>query len=356
MESSLLYNLTYPELKVAEALPLERCEIIARLANLRLQLNQSNCPGKLLIQTLDRRGFDVEQYRQYLKAALSTKIVKTFYKPSLKIAVLIANERYQHLSRLATPSIDCDSLGNHLKDLGFIVVTIKNTRSTDLKEILEDIFTLIAENSYCFIFYAGHGCEICNTKCTLGVDCPESDITEDHCVTENFILNAVAKCKPELCVLIMDMCRINLERASNPQIYESILSVPPATIHRNLLISYSTQSSSSAYEIVEIEATHTLDNNVTYEIQTGDTDRIIPNASQYVNALCTRLADEGDVSAMLDKVHADVEHAMKQQRPIKVQCGTDKRSLYDPPTGDAATILSKLREVGNNWRDHYNVF
>lgn len=30
---------------------------------------------------------------------------------------------------------------------------------------------------------------------------------------------------------------------------------------------------------------------------------------------------------------SDVEKSMREQRPIKVQCGTDKRSLYDPVTG-----------------------
>ncbi|XP_049881072.1 mucosa-associated lymphoid tissue lymphoma translocation protein 1 homolog isoform X2 [Pectinophora gossypiella] len=292
MEPCLLQDLPYLEYKEAEALPLERCEIIARLANLKL----------------------------------------------------------------ATPSIDCATLGHCLKNLGFIVVTIKNSRSMDLMSMLEKTFELIPENSYGFIFYAGHGCEICNTKCMLGIDCPSENMKEEHCITENAMLNAVVKCKPELCVLIMDMCCINLDRITNPEIYTSILYTQPTNIHRNLLIAYATQPSAAAYELVEIECSMTIDNDVTYEMKTGDTDRIVPNASQYVNALCNRLEDDLDVSTLLDKVHADVEKSMKKQRPIKVQCGTDKRSLYDPATGDAGSILNKLKDVEKDWKEFYNAF
>lgn len=56
--------------------------------------------------------------------------------------------------------------------------------------------------------------------------------------------------------------------------------------------------------MIELETSTTIDNEVTYEIKTGDTDRIMPMASQYVNALYTRLEEDLDVSSLLDMVHA----------------------------------------------------
>lgn len=56
--------------------------------------------------------------------------------------------------------------------------------------------------------------------------------------------------------------------------------------------------------MIELETSTTIDNEVTYEIKTGDTDRIMPMASQYVNALYTRLEEDLDVSCLLDMVHA----------------------------------------------------
>lgn len=141
-------------------------------------------------------------------------------------------------------------MASNLRNLGFIVVIIKNTKSATLKEILSCIISKIYEESYCklfckiynslkvfksiyyfyilylynihiklciyfftgLVFYAGHGCELLNTKCILGTDCPVENIDFSHCVTENWILREIAKCKPELCLFIMDMCRINLDR------------------------------------------------------------------------------------------------------------------------------------------------
>lgn len=56
--------------------------------------------------------------------------------------------------------------------------------------------------------------------------------------------------------------------------------------------------------MIELETSRTIDNEVTYEIKTGDTDRIMPMASQYINALYTRLEEDLDVSSLLDMVHA----------------------------------------------------
>ncbi|KAI8423648.1 hypothetical protein MSG28_012702 [Choristoneura fumiferana] len=354
---SLLQQIPFSEYKkVIGALTTEQCEVVAKLAHLDIHFDQAKIPGEELLKSLDRNGCTVQKYREFLNKALSTKLIRTYYRPETKVAILIANEKYHHLSKLVTPSIDCDLLASSFKHLGFIVVTIKNTTSNDLKEILAKVFDLIPENSYCFVFYAGHGCELCNTKCMLGIDCPAEDIQLSHCITENYVLREANKCKPDLSVLIMDMCRLCLNRGANPQIFSAISDVEEYSIHKNSLIAYSTQSSQAAYEVLQIECSHTIDNNVTYELKPGDTDKIVPRGSQYVNALCTRLEDGLDVSALLDKVHEDVENSMKRQRPIKLQCGVAKRSLYDPARGDVEDVLNKIQELCKAYEGYCSVF
>ncbi|CAH2098299.1 unnamed protein product [Euphydryas editha] len=353
---SLLQNLPYKEYKYASTLSTEKCEIIAKLAELKISFSESKKPGELLIKHLDRHGCSLQQYRSLINTALNTKTIITYYQPFSKVAVLIANEKYEHLSKLATPSIDCDSLACNLRNLGFITITVRNTKSSSLKDILQNIFQAIPEDSYCFIFYAGHGCELCNTKCILGIDCPTENIEYSHCITENWLLREVEKCKPETCILIMDMCRINLDRSTNSKIYSSMVDLENYSIYNNLFISYSTQSSQAAYEVLQIECSTTIDNILTYELKTGDTEKIVPGTSQYVNALCTRLVDNFDISTLLDKVHADVENSIKKQRPIKVQCGVAKRSLYDPVKGDTKELLTKLRDVLQNYKESCAVF
>jgi hypothetical protein len=82
-----------------------------------------------------------------------------------------------------------------------------------------------------------------------------------------------------------------------------MLNVEQYSIHSNLLLAYSTQSSELAYEVLEIESSITMDENETYELKTGDTDKILPGSSLYVNALCTRLSDNLDIWSLIDKVH-----------------------------------------------------
>lgn len=78
------------------------------------------------------------------------------------------------------------------------------------------------------------------------------------------------------------------------------------SIHKNLLISYSAQSSQSAYEVLQIECTTTmeLENDVTYELKTTDLDKIVPGSSQYAQVLGEMLGEMVDISSILDKVHA----------------------------------------------------
>ncbi|XP_050680548.1 uncharacterized protein LOC126976310 isoform X1 [Leptidea sinapis] len=336
---SLLQNMSYQEFEYASSLPKSQCELIAKLADVELVFNVTKKPGEVLLKYLDRRGYSIVQYKQFLKVAT----ISTFYKPQSKVALLIANDKYEHLSKLATPTVDCETLQSKLTSLGFITVYINNVSAEDLKKQISKVLQQIPEDSYCFIFYAGHGCEICNTKCILGIDCPTDSILPIHCITENWLLQEVSKCKPELCVLIMDMCRNILNREENKELYNSILNIEDCIIHSNLLIAYSTQSSKSSYEVLQIECSHTIDMDETYELKTGDLEKIIPSSSQYVNALCSRIFDNVDVSALLDKVHEDLENCRKKQRPIKVQCGVAKRSLYDPVKGDTAVLLAKLR-------------
>ncbi|XP_045506924.1 uncharacterized protein LOC123703088 [Colias croceus] len=353
---SLLQNLTYQEQQYSLTLSKEQCDIIAKLANVTITYNDKKKPGECLLKYLDRKGLTVEQYRQLLATSLNTKTIFTYYKPQSKVAILIANDKYEYLSKLVTPSIDCESLGSNLRNLGFITVSIRNTNSADLKNNITKVIEMIPEDSYCFIFYAGHGCEICNTKCLMGIDCPIENITFDHCITENWLLREVSMCKPDLCVLIMDMCRICLDRDTNPEIFKGIYNIEEYTLDSNLIIGYSTQSSKAAYEVLQIECSTTIDNSVTYELKTGDTEKIVPGSSQYVNALCSRLTENYDVSTLLDKVHADVESCMKKQRPIKLQCGSSKRSLYDPVKDNTTQLLGKIRSACKEFHDHCDVF
>ncbi|CAG9122238.1 unnamed protein product [Plutella xylostella] len=347
---SLLQTLPYKDYERALKFTKEQCEIIAKVADLRnISFLDAGKPGEMLMKQLDRQGYSANQYKQILNSAFITRKA-TFYKPQAKVAILIGNEQYIHLAKLATPATDCDHLGTKLKTLGFTVITLKNITSGVLKNVLVHLLEVVPNDSYCLVFYAGHGCEICNTKCLLSIDCPSENIQPQHFITENFLLNQVAKCKPDLCVLLMDMCRVNLDRNNNQNLFAQLLTTEDYSIHKNLLVGYSTLADHAAYEVVQIELSHSVDSKLTYELKTGD--QVIHGASQYASALCDHIEDDCDVASLIDKVHGDVENSAKKQRPIKLQCGVAKRSLHDPATGDSNLLLKNLQKVVKQLNDN----
>lgn len=107
---------------------------------------------------------------------------------------------------------------------------------------------------------------------------------------------------------------------SNPKLFASVPDTVDYTTHSNLLLAYSTQSSHAAYEVLQIECSTTIDDNVTYELKTGDSARIVPGSSQYVNALCTRLGDDLDVSSLLDKVHGGMSYIFARINIFQMFC------------------------------------
>lgn len=341
---SLLENLSYKESQAALSLTSDECDSVASLANLRdVKYKGQPKPGQKLLNDLNRRGFSANQYRQYIKTVLRSQR-KYHYRPKTKIAILIGNNNYKNLSNLATPSTDCDMLANSLRSLGFIAITIKNVKTDILKRVLDKIFNCIPNDSYCFVFYAGHGFELCNIKYLLCTDSPNANLVSEECICENYVLSCVAKCKPELCVFIMDMCRLPLNRESNPKLYSVVPTLPEYKIDNNLYIVHTTQSEMSAYEMVQIECSQTVD-NMSYVLKTGDSKFVVLGTSQYVAALCTHLEDDFEVSLMLDKVHEDLENAPRKQIPIKLQSGVAKRSLHDLPSGNITSLLKKLKEI-----------
>lgn len=112
-------------------------------------------PGEMLMKQLDRQGYSANQYKQILNSAFITRKA-TFYKPQAKVAILIGNEQYIHLAKLATPATDCDHLGRKLKTLGFTVITLKNITSGVLKNVLVHLLEVVPNDSYCkyYVLYS----------------------------------------------------------------------------------------------------------------------------------------------------------------------------------------------------------
>lgn len=123
-----------------------------------------------------------------------------------KVALLIANDNYQHLEPLCTPVNDVKELAVILKTLGFKTLCFRNLNLHEM-EIVINLFTkMVTKGAYAIFYYAGHGFEYWD-RYMLPTDCPEvTKYMKKDAVSESQILSLVLEKQPVMCLMLLDMC------------------------------------------------------------------------------------------------------------------------------------------------------
>jgi hypothetical protein len=103
-----------------------------------------------LIDVMDQRGYSLEQFNKILEQCPNSNTQSKNKTPraTLKVAILVANAQYENWADLITPISDCDILGEILKNMGFIVITLVNVDTIRFKKSIEDISAAIPPQSY----------------------------------------------------------------------------------------------------------------------------------------------------------------------------------------------------------------
>lgn len=370
---SLLQNLPYKcYLKLCKELSQEQCIQIAqeaKLSNLKIYKTIKN-PQEQLLKDLDRYGLSVNSFNKII-----TKVFKessphqtgsinhqTALRPKCKIAILIGNSKYKHWTKLIMPPIDCDNLGESLKQLGFIVIKITEVNASQLQNCITDLVRIVPESSYWFIYFAGHGYELCGVEYAVGVDCPSNNIKNEHSVSKNYILNELSKCKPLFCILLLDMCRESLDRELNPEPYSTIPTHDSYNMaNSDLLVGYSTSPFTSVKEKVMYEKTLTdlltvnecmtcsspiqCDSEDFTQSTLVHSNLLKPYFNLYTNLLCKYLCDKTkDFGTLLDCVHAEMEK-QNANKPEKRVSGTTKHYLYHKELDNHEVISTNLQKL-----------
>ncbi|XP_077299271.1 uncharacterized protein LOC143920313 [Arctopsyche grandis] len=222
--------------------------------------------GEELINYFDKKGYTLSQFYKLLKDCdisltetnSQSGALANQSRPILKIAILVANARYDNWSHLVTPISDCKILADILKSMGFIIFLLTNVNSKQFRESMTELCTIIPTKSYVLFYFAGHGFELCGTKYMLGVESPSEKYTIDNGVSENFILKNGFLNKPDLFILLLDMCRKQPDRVSNPDIYLNIPRMEEYKHTCNLIIGYATSPYMPSFEKLCCESANSL--------------------------------------------------------------------------------------------------
>ncbi|XP_011304874.1 mucosa-associated lymphoid tissue lymphoma translocation protein 1 isoform X2 [Fopius arisanus] len=170
-------------------------------------------------------------------------------KATAKIALLIANEDYDHHERLKTPKNDVAKLAKLLQEIGFKVICFANLDIQQMKNAMAIFAAALSEGAYGLFYFAGHGFKM-QESYVLSVDAPKSFLRSDA-ICESEILSIIMPKDPALLAVILDTCQTVPPRELNPDIHREIPKVNEYRSRknlRNLIQAYSTSSHRPSYE------------------------------------------------------------------------------------------------------------
>ena len=130
-----------------------------------------------------------------------------------KYALVIGNGSYSNLSRLANPVNDANDMTAALRELGFNVETILNGGLEQMESAVLRLRDRLSESqdSYGFLFYAGHGVQSGGENYLIPVDAaiPSESYLRNRALSVQVVLDDLNEARNSLNVLVLDACRDN---------------------------------------------------------------------------------------------------------------------------------------------------
>ena len=143
-------------------------------------------------------------------AILGLQVLATQVSAGQRVALVIGNAAYAHVSKLANPVNDAADLGAALDRLGFAVSHIENAGYAELRRGLQQFALAAAASEMAVVFYAGHGIEVDKRNFLIPVDArlrSDADV-EFEAVPLDLLSRSVERAKG-LRLIILDACRDN---------------------------------------------------------------------------------------------------------------------------------------------------
>ncbi|MCL2834974.1 MAG: caspase family protein [Treponema sp.] len=130
-----------------------------------------------------------------------------------KYALVIGNGVYNNISRLTNPVNDANDMTVTLQHLGFVVDKLIDASQEQMDSAIIRLKNRlsVSENSYGFLFYAGHGVQSNGENFLIPVDAniPDENYLKGRAVSVQIMLDELNDARNELNVVILDACRDN---------------------------------------------------------------------------------------------------------------------------------------------------
>lgn len=128
---------------------------------------------------------------------------------SERVALVLGNSQYKHLSELKNPSNDAPAIEAVLKDLGFKTTLLLDANEQNLRKGLKTFSDSSEGATIALLFYAGHGAQVNGDNFILPIDMEipkrETDIQISGIKVDDIINSFHSQVK----VIFLDACRDN---------------------------------------------------------------------------------------------------------------------------------------------------
>jgi TPR repeat protein len=131
-----------------------------------------------------------------------------------RFALVIGNDNYVNVPKLAKAANDARTIGASLQAIGFTVMVGENLDQRTMSRRLVEFAAQLQPGDTAFFFFAGHGFEIAGRNYLLPVDVPlaaqgQEDLVRDVAFAADGIVDRVRARGARTTVLVLDACRDN---------------------------------------------------------------------------------------------------------------------------------------------------
>jgi uncharacterized caspase-like protein len=141
-------------------------------------------------------------------------LLVTGVRAESRLALVVGNVSYEHVTPLANAVHDADLIAERLKGRGFDVTLLTDLDLKHLKRALLDFFGKVeraGKEAAVLIYYAGHGVQVSGSNYLIPIDAQienEGDVDIEAIKVDN-IMSMIASTGSPLNIIILDACRNN---------------------------------------------------------------------------------------------------------------------------------------------------
>ena len=168
-----------------------------------------------------------------------------------KVALVVGNGAYQHVSRLGQAPRDAELLGRTLTSLGFEVIQVVDADRPAMSRAIATFQDKLEGAGAGFFYYAGHAVQLGGVNYMIPVDAQLRDpaYTDSVAIDARRVQQVLEQSRAPVGVLVLDACRDNPFVAQWPARSRSMASPGLAQMAtRGLLLAYATNPGNTAQD------------------------------------------------------------------------------------------------------------